>query len=553
MLPFENLSADQDNAYFTNGIQDEILADLARVADLKVIARSSVIQYRSDAPRHLPEIAAQLGVAHVLEGSVQRVGNQVRVTANLIDARTAAQLWAEHYDKALNDVFAIQSEIAEAIAGQLQARISPAEHAAMAEVPTRDALAFQLYQQALELDDHVTDPTARASLLQAVSVLGQALARDPRFVPAWCLLAEVHLDLYWNNFDHTDARRDLARAAVDEAARLQPDASETHVARAAYHYYGRRDYDRALAELAPVLRREPNNSAALANAGAVHRRQGRWEDAIREWERCAQVDPRHLDPIQALAEVYAALGRYPDAARAYTRALDISHGNVEIREDLALLPFRERADLGPLRSLNAALLAGEPAAVPASAYVRLYAALAAGDPAAAAAALSALPAEGWQDMNGLDLPRDWFVAIAARAAGDPAGAARAFRAARVPVETQTRDQPGFPQAWSALGLIDAGLGRREDAVREAARACELLPVSRDAWDGPALLANLAEVYAWNGEKDLAIAGLTRAAHHPSSTGNGGLFYGGLKCDPRWQPLRGEPGFEALVASLAPKP
>jgi TolB-like protein len=207
VLPFENLSADKDNAFFTDGVQDEILTDLAKVADLKVISRTSVMQYKSGVSRNLPEIAAQLGVANVLEGSVQRAGNQVRVNAQLIDARTDAHLWAENYDRPLDDVFAIQTEIAKTIADQLRARISPEEHAAMAEVPTRDLRALQLYQEALELENHAFDTDARALLLRAVDLLGQAISRDPKFLRAWCLLSTVHLDLYWNGFDHTEARR----------------------------------------------------------------------------------------------------------------------------------------------------------------------------------------------------------------------------------------------------------------------------------------------------------------------------------------------------------
>ena len=552
VLPFQNLSADKDSVFFTDGVQDEVLTDLAKVADLRVISRSSVIQYKGGAARDLRAIAAELGVTYVVEGSVQRAGNRVRVNAQLIDARTDAHQWAEHYDRSLDDVFTIQSDIAQAIADQLRAHITSAEHAAMTEAYTKDILALQLYQEALELDDHVTDPNARASLFQAVSVLGEALKRDPKFVPAWCQLSEVQMDLYWNDFDHTDARRDLARAAVEEAVRLKPDASETHVALAAYYYYGLRDYDRALAELTPVLRREPNNTAALANAGAIHRRLGRWDETIHEWERCAELDPRHLDPIQALAETQAALGHYTKAARAYDRALDISHGNVEIREILALLPFCERADLGPLHALNAALVAGEPAAVEGSAYYRLYEALAEHDQTAAQTALAALPAIGWQDMNSINLPRDWFIAITARAFGDEPGAQRAFTTARAQVELLVRDQPNYALTWSALGLVDAGLGRKEDAIREGRRACELLPLSKDAWEGPALIGNLAEIYAWTGERKLAVEQLAHAAHLPGSTANGGLCYGDLKCNPRWNPLRGDPDFETLVASLAPK-
>jgi TolB-like protein/Flp pilus assembly protein TadD len=552
VLPFENLSEDKDNRYFTDGVQDEILTDLAKVTDLKVISRTSVMQYRDNSVRNLRDIAAQLGVAHVVEGSVQREGNVVRVNVQLINARTDAHEWATDFDKTLDNVFTVETVIAQAIADQLQAKISPDEHLAMAEVPTKDVLALQLYQQALEIENHAEDTDAHSPLLHAVGLLGEAIKRDPKFLSAWCLLSLVHLDLYWNGFDHTDVRRNLARVATDEAVRLQPDAPETYVALANYDYYALRDYDRALVELALVRRIRPNDPDVFAVSGAIHRRQGRWEETIREWARFAELDPRNLAPIQGEAEVYAALGRFPEAAHTFSQALKVSPSDVDIRENLALLAYCERADLEPSRALNAAILEGEPSAVEASSYFRLIGALAERDAKAARTALATFPASGWQEATNFVMPRDWFAGVVARTFGDRTGAQKALNAARAQVETVVRDQSGYAQAWSALGLIDAGLGHKEEAIREGRRACELLPVSKDAWEGPTLVGNLAEVYAWTGKTDLALQQLKQAAQLPSGMGGGSLYYGGLKCDPRWDPLRGDPRFAAMVASLAPK-
>ena len=399
VLPFENLSDDKANGFFTDGVQDEILTDLAKVADLKVISRTSVMQYRGNAARNLREIAAQLGVAHVVEGSVQRAGNKVRVNAQLIDTRTDAHVWAEHYDRPLDDVFAIQSEIAQAIADQLRAKISPEEHVAMTQVPTTDVLAFQLYQQAKELEGHNADPSSGQLLIQAGELLGQAVERDPHFLQAWCLLTDVHLDLYWEGFDHTDARRELARAALEHAERLGPDEGATHIARSIYFYHGFFDYERGLDEAILARRTMPNSAEVPLEIAAIHRRQGRWEDALREFEQAAELDPRNFLVLSETAYTYDSLRHYAEARRFLDRALAVVPGDVYTRERLALLPYFEQADLRPLHALNAAISASEPSAAKESAFYRLYLAFAERDAGAAKAALPTSPARGYQVSN----------------------------------------------------------------------------------------------------------------------------------------------------------
>ncbi|PYL91641.1 MAG: hypothetical protein DMF16_01915, partial [Verrucomicrobia bacterium] len=324
VLPFENLSEEKANAYFADGVQDEILTDLAKVADLKVISRTSVMQYKNAAMRNLREIAQQLGVSHVLEGSVQRAANRIRVNAQLIDARTDAHLWAEHYDRPLDDVFAIQSEIAKTIADQLQAKISLSEKAAIEKAPTTNLVAYDRYLRAQELFADTSDPIhAREKLPQAAHLLEEAVTLDPHFLPAWCLLSRIHGVTYFRGHDHTPARLDLAYATVQAALRLQEDAGEAHLALANYYYHGFRDYQRARSELAIARQTLPNSADVFRYTGFIDRREGHWEAATRNLERAVELDPRNFFILQQLALTYQSQRRYADEARTYDRALTI--------------------------------------------------------------------------------------------------------------------------------------------------------------------------------------------------------------------------------------
>ena len=324
VLPFENFSNDKENAFFADGIHDEVLTYLAKVADLKVISRTSVMQYKNAAMRNVREIAQQLGVANVLEGSVQRSGNRVRVTAQLIDARTDTHVWAERYDRDLADVFAIQSEIAKKIADQLQAKMSLSEKAAIEKAPTMDLVAYDLYLRAQALFADTTDAVhAREKLPQAAQLLDEALMRDPNFLQAWCLLSRVHSVAYFRGHDHTPARLDLAKAALERAMRLQPDAGEVHLALANYYYHGFRDYKRARSELTLARQTLPNNADVFLYTGFIDRREGHWEEATRNFERAVELDPRNFFILQQLALVYGWQRRYADETRTYDRAVTI--------------------------------------------------------------------------------------------------------------------------------------------------------------------------------------------------------------------------------------
>jgi TolB-like protein/class 3 adenylate cyclase/Tfp pilus assembly protein PilF len=545
VLPFENLSDEKQNAYFADGVQDEILTDLAKVADLKVISRTSVMQYKNLATRNLREIAQQLGVAHVLEGSVQRAGGRVRVSAQLIDARSDSHLWAERYDRDLADVFAIQSEIAKTIADQLRAKISPSEKAAIEKAPTTDLAAFDLYERAKALWADVTDPLhAKEKLPKAAQLLDEAVARDPQFLLAWCLLSRVHAALYWTGHDRTQPRLDLANVAVQTALRLQPDAGEAHRALATYYYYGFRDYARARSELAIARSTLPNDAEIFLYTGLIDRREGHWEEATNNMERALELDPRNLFTLQQLAVSYVTQHRYTDAARIYDSALRIVPGDPYTRILRALVELDWRADIKPFQTTLGTVVAENPSAAP-DVDTPLYA-LCERTAAAAARALTNYPRDGVTTDYGVNCPRAYWEGVVARWQGDSAKAQAAFTAARSEVEKLLAKQPDFAAAISLLGVIDAGLGRKEQALQEGRRACELLPISKDAISGVALATNLAQIYTWTGEKDRAIEQIAAVERIPNS-----LSYGLLKLHPYWDPLRGDPRFEKIVASLAP--
>ena len=317
MLPFENLSADPQNAFFADGVQDEILSDLAKIADLKVISRTSVMQYKTGVRRNLREIAIELGVAHVVEGSVQRAANRVRVSAQLIDAKTDTHLWVESYDRPLDDVFAIQSDIAKAIATQLKAKLSPAEKAAIEQPPTTNLIAYDRYLRAERLFLLTPDAVSFENVHQAIGLLDQAVAHDPTFLLAYCLLSRIHAYLYFVGFDHTAARVALAKEARDAALRLGPNRGEPHLAAAYVAYWCYLDYETSLAEVDIARRRLPNDTAVYEITSLIARRQGHSQQCKRNWERAVELDPRSVSLVQGAAGIYQQLRLFPEAAAAW--------------------------------------------------------------------------------------------------------------------------------------------------------------------------------------------------------------------------------------------
>jgi TolB-like protein/class 3 adenylate cyclase/Tfp pilus assembly protein PilF len=552
VLPFENLSEEKANAYFADGVQDEILTYLAKIAALKVISRTSVMQYKSGVARNLREIAQQLGVANVVEGSVQRSGNRVRVNAQLIDARNDAHLWALTYDRDLADVFAIQSEIAKAIAEQLQAKLSPNEKKAIEQSPTTDLAAFDLYSRAKSLlltaSFSVTQDQDRR---KAIELLDEAVKRDPSFFDAYCQLAGAHEDLYAvSGSDHTPTRLALAEAALQAATRLRPDAAETHLARAQYLYYGLRDYAGALAELEIARRALPNDPRLFELTGYILRLRGQQEEGLQNLERAVELDPRNFNTLQQISLSYQYLGRYAEAIAALDRALAIVPDNVETRANRAEYELFWKADTRPLCQTIDAILAQGPGAIARAASSWFDCALAERDPAAAERALVALGDNPCWGEGATNLSRSFGEGLLARMTKDETRARTAFEAARAQQEKIVQGQPDYGPTLCVLGLIDAALGRKDLALDEGRRAIALMPVEKDVKNGSLVLQYFAITAAWAGEKELALQQLEAGLRAPTASLM--LSYGALKLFPVWDPLRGDPRFEQIVASLAPK-
>src|SRR5437899_3150687 len=442
VLPFQNLSKDEENAFFADGVQDEILTDLAKIADLKVISRTSVMQYKNGSTRNLPEIAQALQVAHVLEGSVQRAANRVRVSAQLIDARNDTHVWVEKYDRDLADVFGIQSEIAQKIADQLQAKLSPKEKAAIAERPTKDLAAYDLYLRAKELifERVATASHLRENLFKAVQLLDQAVARDPAFLLAYCQLAFAHDQIYFFDYDRTETRLALADTSVKAAARLRPDAGETHLAQAIHFYWGYRNYSQAREELEKAQHALPNNAQIFQVLGLIERRQGRWDEAIRNLERAVDLDPRNQDTLNDLGETYVRVRRYEEGIAVFDReAASLP------RSFLRVFPvaFRVDADahIAPLRATLNTIETEGPASAAEVAVISFETALRERDPAGAARALANIPGEGYIAEADYAVPHAWLEGLLAKLRQDAPGAHAAFVAARAEIEKLVRAQP----------------------------------------------------------------------------------------------------------------
>ena len=546
VLPFENLSDDKSDASFVDGMQDDVLTKLARIADLKVISRTSVMEYRGK--RNLRQIGNDLRVSHVLEGSVRRAGTHLRLNAQLIDTRTDTHVWAEQYDRDLSDLFAVQSEIAQTVAERLNAKVTSAERLAIEEKPTADLVGFELYSRA---NNHIWGMSAgggREDVLEVIDLLNQAVARDSSFFKAYCLLALAHDSLY-SFVDHTPGRLAAAEAAVEKAFRIRPNAGEAHLARTIHLYRGHLDYDGALAELEVARRSLPNDSRVFAVMGWIKGRTGRCEEAISSFERAIELDPRNLTTLLQAGVTYGMARRFAEQRSKFDRMLAVAPNDVEVKATRAFVEVDWKADTGPLHQVIDEIRATNPAAMPKIAGQWLLCALAKRD---VAAAKDALLASGQEPLGGeaVNFTRAFVEGVIARMTNDEHKAQLAFTAARIEQEKTVQAQPDYGPAWCVLGVIDAALGRKEDALREGRRAVELLPVQKDPLNGIIMIKYLAMSAAWVGEKDLACEQLATAVRFPYSGAD--LSYGELKLMPFWDPLRGDPRFEKIVAGLAPK-
>jgi tetratricopeptide (TPR) repeat protein len=486
-------------------------------------------------------------VAHVLEGTVQRAGSRVRVNAQLIDARTDSQLWAERYDRDVADVFAIESELAAKIVAQLQAEISPSEKAAIEQKPTVDLVAHDLYIRAKTLiATAVFSTPLRESLTEAVPLLNEAIERDPAFALAYYQLAQAHDQLYFSGSDHTPTRLAMADAAIQSLTRLRTNSGEAHLALAKHLYWGYLDYDHAREELKLAQTSLPNDPQPFQILGFINRRQGRWVESTKNLERAIELDPQNRFFLQQLANSYVCLRQYANAERVLDRAIALDPKDSNMRAFRASIELDWHADPHPLRSTVAAILAQDPNQGENIAQLWLDVSLCDRDFESASSAFAALPIAGCYD-DWIPFPRTWCEGIVAQMRGDKVAARAAFLSARDEAAKLIADQPDYAAGFCVLGMANAALGNKEDAIREGRRAVELLPVTKDAVLGPQLIEYLALIYAWTGEKDLALERLDEAARLPSF-----VSYGKLLLRPRWDPLRGDPRFDKIVSSLAPK-
>lgn len=544
VLPFGEQGDPTHDGSIAEAVQDDILNALAKVADLRVISATSVSHYPPGSPRDLRAIAQDLGAGYVLEGTVNRTGDNVRISVQLTDARRGARLSDISYERDFPDLFGMHTYLVLQIADQLGASVSQTETAAMDECATRDLVAYSLYVQGKTLITSVGNAQIKEKLTQAVELLNQAVARDPKFYLAWCQLAAAHNYIYFFGFDHSTARLSLAQTALDTVIYLRPEAGETHLAKANFLYRCYLDYDKARTELALAQRALPNQSEIFELTGYVDRRQGLWPESARSLQRALELDPRNSFLLQQIAASYQELRQFWAMAAALDRALVLTPLDLDARVTRAFVDLEWRADTRPLHDTVDALLQ-DPDSAADLADQWLYVSLCERDWTAADRALAAMPARGIS--TDLNFPRSYCQALTARAKGDVSAAQTAFLAARSEVEKMVHDQPDYGPGHTVLGLIDAGLGRKEEAIREGRRGVELLPITRNSIDGAELLKYLAVIYAWCGEKDLALEQISATLRIPSS-----LSYGYLKLHPCWDELRGNPRFEKIVATLAPK-
>ena len=537
VLPFENFSDDKANAYFADGIQDDVLTNLAKINDLKVISRTSVMPYRGRG-HNVREIAKALGVSAVLEGSVRRAGNRVRVNVQLIDAENDRHLWAEDYDRDLTDVFAIQSDLAHEIATALQAKLSPTEKAQMETKPTQNADAYLAYMQG---HDFFNRPDKWApDLYKAEELFQRAVQLDPTFALAHAQLS--HLESWiFHSVDSSPARREKARTIANEALRLQPNLPEAHVALGYCYYYGDRDYERALAEFAFAQRGLPNDSEVYLAIGAIQRRQGKWQESTANFEKAAALNPSDATVLQNLATNYGALKKYEAADKIYDRGIAAAPQSFLLRGMKAKLAIDWKGDVSYAQKALETVPAGvDPGGI--ITFGRANVLILQRRFQEALQVLQQWPGEIIHGASASPVPKGLTEGMIYRFLGDSAKASEAFGRALVIAEKSVRDRPEDASCHALLGGVLAGLGRKEDAIREGKRAVELLPESKDALDGPEMTITLAQIYTSVGEKDLALQLLEHSLKTPH-----GITVPALKIDPAWDPLREDPRFKQLIA------
>jgi serine/threonine-protein kinase len=546
VLPFESLSEDKSNAYFATGMQDEILTRLAGIRDLKVISRTSTAQYASH-PTDLKTVGLQLGVAAVLEGTVQKAGEAAHINLQLIDTQTDTHLWAESYDRELKDIFAVERDVAEKVASALKATLMPEEAARVASVPTRDPRAYDLYLRALAFSNRANDQYLLTPVVmpQAIALLEQAIASDSEFALASALLARAHMYMFFFGADRSDARLKAAKDAGDASLRAQPDLGPGHFALAFYWYWGFRDYAHANAELDLARRTMVQDYDVEEIAAAVARRQGRWEETLDGLRKAARYDPRNSSPAFEFGQTYAQLRRYAESDKSYAHAAELSADPALSQLRRAQNTMLWKGDLEPMRTTLAALPPKSDAfRASQSTLFDLY--WLSRDFVAAAAVAERDDQPLWLYSRGNStLPRELHLAWAVSAAGDAARAKAIYQKTYAEAQDAVRQKPSDWDRHMALALAAAGLGHKDEAISEGRQATELLPVSHDALAGPEYAMYLAVVYVQVGENDQAIEQLQQVMKIPAGLCTSAAL---LRLDPIWDPLRKDPRFEKLANS-----
>ncbi len=536
VLPFENLSDEKENAYFADGIQDDVLTNLSKVGDLKVISRTSVMPYRGKAS-NVREIGKALGVGAILEGSVRRIGNRVRVNVQLINAENDEHMWAEDYDRDLTDVFAIQTDLAQQIVRELQAKLSPIEKAQIERRPTENGEAYLAFMQGHET--FYRPDKFRSNTEKAEQLFEKATKLDPNFAGAFAALAWIH-DWSYKDFDPTPARKEKARAAAVEALRLQPTLAEAHLAMGFYYYYCERDYQGALNEFAIAKLSLPNSPEVYMAIGAIERRQGKWKESTANLERAASLSPKDAWVLQNLADNYYATRNFETADKIFDRAIEAAPGSFAARAEKASLAIDWKGDLGEMERQLAQVPTGfDPDGL--ITYARMQLLILQRKFPDALALLQQSP----QDLYHKNKPKDLFEGAIYTYSNNKEKARPAFERARPIVEKALRESSDDASRHVTLGLILAGLGEKDAAIAEGKRAVELLPESQDALEGPKTAVALAQIYAWTGEKDEALELLERSLSTPN-----GVTVPVLRLDPIWDPLRTDPRFQALIDRYA---
>lgn len=536
VLPFDNFTPDKENEYFADGIQDDVLTSLARIRDLKVISRSSVLRYRSQV-RDVPEIARALGVSAVLEGSVRRIGNKVRVTVQLIDAAKDQHIWAENYDRDLTDVFAIQSELAREIASQLHARLSPAESARMQERPTPNNEAYRLYQQAHNIQTRPEETLD--ALKQAEQLYRKATELDPNFALAFARLSQLRSWVYYL-LEPTPERLSQAAAAAGEAMRLQPALPEAHLALGYLYYYGHRDYDRAMAEFETARADLPNDPGIFRAVASIKRRQGKWREAVGDYEQAVSLSPGDPDLIENLALTYEAMRDYAAAAKTFDRAVSLVPKSFEANSLRARIEIEAKGDLQPMKQLLATV-SPEADSFGMVTLARFNVNFFERNFTEAVAVLARSPLDNLHGETSTPLPKSFLAAQAYRLLPDLAQARSSYEQALPIAQKAIAESPNDSARYAMLGLIEAGLGRKDEAIRTGQHALDLLPETKDALDGPILVVSMARIDAITGDLQKAIELLEHSLATPA-----GVTVGELRLDPTWDVLRNEPGFQALL-------